>query len=227
MARRKKQREEDETLVDIVEVQKEAKDFWNDNQNIILGALAALLILVGGYYAYNMFYKAPQQKAAVDEMYQAQIQFERDSFNLALNNPGGGNPGFLEIIDDYGATEAGNTAKYYAAICYLNMGAFDEALDYMKDFSPAGQITPIMKYGVIGDIYGEQNDFSGAMSNYKKAANAGENDFLVPYYLKKYAILAHKEGDSGAAKAAYEQIKKEYPKSSEALDSDRFMALFQ
>jgi hypothetical protein len=49
----------------------------------------------------------------------AQQQFEKDSFQLALTNPGGGYSGFLDIIDSYSGTKTANLAKYYAGICYL------------------------------------------------------------------------------------------------------------
>ena len=40
-------------------------------------------------------------------------------YNLALNG-GEGKYGFIDIIDNYGSTDAGNLANYYAGMAFLN-----------------------------------------------------------------------------------------------------------
>ena len=102
MARRKRnQKKADETLVDIVEVRDSAQSFVDNNQQLIFGALVALVLAIGGVFAYNNFYMKPRQVEAEEQMFRAQEQFEQDSFALALTNPGGGYMGFLDIVDSY------------------------------------------------------------------------------------------------------------------------------
>ena len=110
-------------------------------------------------------------------MRQAQFQFERDSFALALTNPGGGYSGFLDIIDNYGGTKAANLAHYYAGISYLNLGQYDVAIEYLNDFKAKDEILPITKYGAIAAAYVNYRILDQAISYYKKAINAGNNDF--------------------------------------------------
>ncbi|GJM32268.1 MAG: hypothetical protein DHS20C18_12690 [Saprospiraceae bacterium] len=224
MARRiKKQKKADETLVDIVEVRDQAQDFFEDNQKLIMGALAAIVILVGGWFVYKNFYQAPKEREAIEQMFQAQLQFERDSFALALTNPGGAYSGFLDIASTYGGTTAGNLANYYAGISYLNLGKFDAAIEYLKDYSPAGEITPVMKNGALGDAYSESGDFATALSYYDKAANASDNELLSAYYLKKLGMLHEKQGDFSKAKAAYQKVKDNFPKSPYAADIEKYL----
>lgn len=194
------------------------------NQMYIFGGLVVLVLLVGGFFAYNTFYKAPKQKEAVEQMYRAQQQFERDSFALALTNPGGGYMGFLDIIDNYGGTDAGNVAHYYAGISYLNLGKFEAAVDYLEQFSAAGQISPVMKYGALGDAYSELDDFDKAMSLYQKAVSKSENDALTPYYLKKIGMMHERNGELAEAKETYERIKQQYPKSTIGRDIEKYIA---
>lgn len=222
-SRKKSTKKADETLVDIVEVRDQAQSFVDRNQNLMFGALVAVVLIVGGIFAYNNFYKKPRQQEAVEQMFQAQVQFERDSFALALTNPGGGYLGFLDIIDNYGGTKASNMALYYAGISYLNLGEYEAAIDYLKDYRPVGEITPIMKYGALGDAYSEINDFDNAMSNYKKATAAEENDALTPYYLKKVGLLHERNGNFAEAKKAYETIKSKYPNSPDGREIDKFI----
>ena len=223
MAKRRKQKAKDETIVDIVEAKESAQDYFERNKVLVLSAIAAIVVVVGGLLFYQTMIKAPNEKMAKEAMYRAEEQFARDSFALALENPGAGFGGFLDIIDEYPGTSAANISKYYAGVSYLNLGRFDAAIEYLEDFSPAGAITPVMKKGILGDAYAETGNLDKALSLYKSAADS-DNEFLTPYYLKKYGMLAEKQGDTAAAQKAYNRIKDEYPASQEALDIEKYIA---
>ncbi|HMQ07281.1 MAG TPA: tetratricopeptide repeat protein [Saprospiraceae bacterium] len=223
MAKRKKTKKQDETLVDIVEVKQTTQDFFEKNQNIVLGVLAAIIILVGGLVFYNTMIKGPREKNAMAAMFRAEEQFARDSFALALENPGGGFDGFLDIIDNYRGTKTANLANYYSGVSYLNLGRYDAAIEYLTDFKPAGKITPIMKNGALGDAFSELGDFEKALSFYKKATQP-KNEFLTPYYLKKVGLLSEKLGDKSGALKAYTEIKENFFDSNEATDIEKYIA---
>lgn len=224
MAQRKRtRRKEQETLVDIVEVKEQAEDFFERYQKPIFGVLGILALIVGGYFAYKYLYIAPREREAAEQIYQAELQFERDSFELALLNPGGGYSGFLDIIDTYKGTDVANLANYYAGICYLQLGKFEAAASYLRDFKPRGEVTPIMKHGALGDALSELNQFDDAISAYRKATQAGDNDFLTPYYLKKLGLLYEKQGDYSSAVKAYKQLKKDYANSQDGFNIDKFI----
>ncbi len=226
MAKRKKHKNQD-LLVDIVDVKEHADELISGNQNLIFGVLVALAVLVGGIFAYNKFVKIPKQAEAVELISQAQMQFEQDSFALALTNPGGGNPGFIEIVENYGNTPAGNVANYYAGVSYLHLGQFDAAIDYLKAFKPGGDVMPIVKYGAIGDAYAEKGDFETAISYYKKAATSDTNDLLTPYYLFKLGLLYQHQGNNEEALNYFKMIKEQYPTSKEAGTIDKYIAMVQ
>lgn len=217
----------DETLVDIVEVKKDAQDFFEKNQSLVLGLMVAGVLLLGGYLAYAFGFKAPREASAMESIYKAQDQFSKDSFALALENPGGGFDGFLTIIEDYSGTKAGNLAKYYAGISYLNLGRYDDAINFLESYSANDDITPIMKSGALGDAYAESGNLDKALGLYKTAANAEDNEFLTPYYLYKYAILSKKQGSDADAVTAFERIKKNYPNSNEASEAERYAAMLK
>ena len=226
MARRrnKKQQKSDETLVDLIEVKDQAQSFVEKNQIWVFGALVAAVLVFGGLFAFNNFFQAPKQLEAVDQMSQAQVQFARDSFALALTNPGGGYKGFVDIAEDYKGTKAGNLALYYAGICYLQVGEYAAALDYLNDYNPDGDVTPIMKYGAMGDAFAELNDLEKAMKYYKMALDAGENEFLVPYYLTKVGLLQEKNGQLKDAQSAFQEIKDDYPTYPGTVDAEKYLA---
>lgn len=224
MSRRRSKKKQEETLVDLVEARESAQDFFERNQKLILGVVAGIVILAGGIFAYNNLYKAPREQRAMDAMYRAQAQFERDSFALALENPGGGNEGFLDIIDNYGGTNAGNLAQYYAGISWLYLGQYEAALEHLKNFSPAGDVSPAMKQGAIGDVYSELNELDKAARQYEKAANSGDTDFITAYYLKKLGLLYESQGKTEEARELYEEIRKKYPDSPSGRDIQKYLA---
>ncbi len=227
MANRKKSaKKADETLVDIVEVKERAEDFFEQYRYYILGAVAAVILIPLAIFAYNNFYKIPRQQEAVEQMYQAQQQFERDSFTLALTNPGGGK-GFLDIIDQYSGTPAANLALYYAGISYLNLGQYDAAIDYLKDFNARGDVLPAMKYGALGDAYSEKGDFKKAMAMYKKAAATKPNEAITPYYLKKIGLLHERNAEWKEALKVYQEIKDKYPDSPDGREIDKYIIRVQ
>ncbi len=224
MAKRKKTKEQEELLVDLEGAKSQAEGFVESNSNLIFGLLVALVLLIGGYFAYKYMYLEPLEKEAAEQMYKAQEQFEKDSFALALVNPGNNMKGFVDIISDYPGTSAANLAHYYAGAAYLNMGDFDVAIDYLKDYNADGKITPAMKNGMLGDAYSEKGDMDAAVSYYNKAANAVDNDMTAPYYLFKLGMLYEKQENFSKARAAYDRIKSNYPNSNEAASIDKFIA---
>lgn len=226
MAKRLDQNQEEEALVDIIEVDGNATgaEGWIEkNTNTLVSVGLGVLLIIVAWMAYTNMYQQPRQQEAVEMMYKAQMQFDRDSFALALSNPGGEGLGFLEIIDTYGGTKAANMAKYYAGVCYLNLGKFADAQKHMSSFSPNSDVTTIMKNGVMGDIAAENGDLSAALGYYKKASN-GSLDPLAAYYLKKVGMLEEKQGNTSAALEAYNKIKKDFPTSPVGGDIDKYIA---
>ncbi len=222
--RTRKNKQEEENLVDVVETQEtQSEGFLEDNQNAIFGVLVAAVVLIGLYMLYSQFYKAPKEKQATEQMTQAQFQFAQDSFALALTNPGGGYEGFASIASDFGGTAAGNTAELYAGISYLQLGEFDAAIEHFQDYDGSGEIGPILKNGLLGDAFAEKNDLAQALSYYKKAANAGDNQGVTPYYLLKQGLLELKNNNNAAAKDAFTKIKDKYPTSRFAQDAEKYL----
>jgi tetratricopeptide (TPR) repeat protein len=213
MAKRKEAQTAEETVAQ--EVSKApSQPIWEKHPNLLVYVVIGIGVAVGAWWFYKSVIIAPKQKEAVAAIWHAQQQFERDSFKLALENPGGGFDGFLAIIDKFGGTPAANTANYYAGICYLQMGDMDNAIKYLEDFSPEGDILPAMKYGVLGDCYSEKENYDEALGLYEKAADATKNDLLAGYFLKKLGMLNEYCGNKDAALKAYTRLQRDFPNTS-------------
>ncbi|MDA8692622.1 tetratricopeptide repeat protein [Saprospiraceae bacterium] len=214
----------DEQLVDIVEVKDKTQHFFEEKKGMILGVIGLLFVLVLAFLAYKYMFQQPKEKNAKAAIYKAEQQFQRDSFALALENPGGGFEGFLDIIDNYSGTSTANAAKLYAGISYLNLGRYDDAIEYLDAHSASGTYSPIVKNGALGDAYSEKGDMDKAVSYYQKAANADSDALLTPYYLYKLGMLAKKNGNKDKALKAFEKIKDSYPESEEGRKVGRLIA---
>lgn len=223
MARRKSKKEVEETLVDIVEVRDQAVGFYEKHQNLIIGIAAGILVVIGGYLAYQMLYKAPKVRNAQNAMFMAEYQFSRDSFALALDNPGQGYEGFVDIIYNYKGTEQANTSKYYAGISYLNLGRFDDAIEMLTAFSAPTDLTKATKNGALGDAYSEKGDMAKAESHYKKAIAATNLESVAPYYMKKLAMLYQYQGKNDEAAKIFGEIKDQYPNTDWGKEAEKFV----
>jgi tetratricopeptide (TPR) repeat protein len=216
--------------IELVEVEQVSSSqystpIWEKYPNLLIYALAAIALGVAGWWLYKEMIVKPKQVEAVAAMWQAEQQFGRDSFQLALNDPGGGYDGFLTLADKFSGTPAGNMAHYYAGVCYLHSGDFDNAIAQMKDFSAEGDLLPAMKNGIIGDCYAEKEQYDEALSYYEKAADATENGLLATYYLKKLGMLNENQGKKDAALKAYERIRLEFAnnESGEWKDIEKYI----
>lgn len=224
MAKRKSDQIE---LVEVEQVSasQSSAPIWEKYPNLILYVVGAIALGIGGWWLYKEMIVKPKQAEAVAAMWQAEQQFGRDSFQLALNDPGGGFDGFLALADKFSGTPAGNMAHYYAGVCFLQSGDFDNAIAQMEDFDAKGTLLPALKNGILGDCYAEKQDYAKALDYYEDAAEATENDLLAMYYFKKLGMLHEHQGNKEAAIKAYERIRRDVanPTSGDWRDIEKYI----
>ncbi len=221
MAENKKH--EEEVLVDVVSQISGVEKFIQKNQKHITTAVIGVLVLVGGYWGYTNYYLAPREKAAAEAIVFAQLAFESDSLQQALNG-NGEQLGFLDVADEYSGTKTGNLAHYYAGMSYMNLGEFENAIRELDKFSPKDPVFTMLTYGAIGDAFHEINQPKEALEYYEKAIAGQDNEFLLPFLIRKAGLTAEMQGDYKKALKHYNDIKNRYPKSREATDANKMIA---
>ncbi len=199
-----------------------AESWLESNPKTVIGFAAAILLLVGGYFGFQ-YYKQSQNVLAQKEMFQAVFYFESDSLDRALNGDGN-NLGFLNIVEDYGITDAGNLANYYAGVCYLKQGKYELARLFLEDFSSSDLLVQARAYSLIGDSYMEEQKYEEAANFYSKAANYEPNKYFSPSYLMKEALAYEKLNQNDKAKAAYEKVITQYWDSGEFQNARKLKA---
>ncbi|TSA25788.1 MAG: tetratricopeptide repeat protein [Bacteroidetes bacterium] len=212
----------EERIHSVEEALSKTEAFIEKHQKIILIFVGVVIVVVLGFFGFRKYYLEPKEKEAQGQMFMAEMYFEQDSLTKALH--GDGNYlGFLDIIDQYGLTKSANLANYYSGICYLKLGDYEQAIDYLKDFSGSDKVAAPMATGAIGDAYMEMGDVDRAISYYKKAADERDNDLTTPMFLMKAGISYEIQGDYRHALELYKRIKKGYPRSFEGVQIDRYI----
>ena len=107
--------------------------FFNENQKLIWGCVGAVLAIGLLVLCYQKFYLQPKSAEAQEQMFPAEASFQAGEFELALNGDGN-SLGFAQVIDEYGS-KAGASAYLYAGVCELQLGNYQNALDYLKQYN--------------------------------------------------------------------------------------------
>ncbi len=197
------------------------EQFIEDNQKILTIIMFAIIIIVGGYWGAKKLYFLPKANEAQESIFFAQNYFEKDSFKLALNGDGM-NMGFLEVADNYSMTKPGKLAKYYAGVSYLHLGEYDNAIEYLSDFSTDDELLGATAKGALGDAYLEKGDVNAAISNYKSATNVN-NSVVAPTYFFKLGLVYESQKKYEEAIEAYKSIKENYSTSTESRNIDKYI----
>lgn len=217
------QEKNNESLIDVENVFSKTELFVEENKKNITIILAAIIIVVGGYFAYKYLYIAGEEETAAKEMFKAEQYFNQENFEKAIN--GDGNAiGFSQIVEDYGITPSGNLAQYYLGISLLKTGKFEEAIEHLEDFSSDDQIVGPQATAAIGDAYMEMQKVDEAITFYLKAAEQNINSFNTPLFLKKAALANEDKASYPVAVQLYERIKNEYPETETAREMDKYIA---
>ncbi|MCG9912091.1 MAG: tetratricopeptide repeat protein [Flavobacteriales bacterium] len=211
----------------MLEPKKTAADIekWiKDNAKTVAIALVVVIAIPLGYMGYKKFILEPKENEAYAAMFYAEQYFNQENFTLALNGDSEFS-GFLTIIDEYGGTKAGNLANYYAGICYLKLGQFEDAINHLEDFSSDDILVSSVAAGALGDAYRELGDSEKAVKNYEKAANKYPNNFTSPIFLKKAGMTYEDDlAKPDKALACYEKIEKQYPMSREGQEIIKYIS---
>ena len=200
-----------------------SEQFIQQYQKPILLGLLAVVIVVSAIIGVRHFYVLPRENKAQAEMYKGVFYFEKDSFQLALQGNGADFIGFKAIADEYSSTKAGNLAAAYSGLSLYNLGKYDEAITYLKNFDADEEFISPAIIGTIGDCYVNMDKYEEGVGYFERAAKKADNDMLSPIYLKKAATVYEKLGNKKKALEMYQKIKDSYPKSMSNQDIEKYI----
>ena len=212
----------------VAEAVSKTEAFFEQNGKKFLLALVVIAALVAGGYAYKALVLDRNAERASELIVEAQERFgvENPDFALALNGDEQG-AGFLDVIEQYGSTAAGNLAKHYAGVCYLRLGDLENAAKYLAQYSEVdglpGAILNAQNLGLSGDVAVENGDYEGAIALYKKAVAASENELTAPLFLYKQIVAYVALGNKEEAQKCLDTLTTKYPTAAEVRFAEELL----
>ena len=209
--------------LNVDEVLSTSEAFLIKYKNVLLGAVAALVIVVCGYLGYKHFISEQKEAKASEALFRGEQYFGAESYELALNGDSLGYAGFLKIADEFSGTAAGNLANAYSGICYAQLGKYEDAVKYLDKFNGKDQLVAPAILGTIGNCYAQMGQLDKAAATLIKAANRANSLSLSPIYLIQAGQIFEKQGKNAEAVEAYKQVKNKYANSYQAMDIDKYI----
>ena len=210
-----------EPEINVTEALSKTEKFFDTYKNHIVYGAIAIVAVIAAVLLYHNFVTIPAKQEAMAQTFTAENYFSNGDFEKALN--GDGNAlGFNQIISEYG-TKSGEAVYFYAGVCNLQLGNYQEAIENLKKYNGKEEIMAARAIACIGDAYAAMNDLEKALSNYKAAAAAADN-VLAANYLLKAGIICEELGKPAEALKLYEEIKTKYAQSPEGYEINKYIS---
>lgn len=226
MAKKDELKQQEQGLEEVNETLSTAGLWIEKNASLISWVVLGVVALVLAIFAIKQYVYEPKGQEASEENAKAVVYFMADDFEHALRGDDADCIGFEQIADDYSHHQEGKLAALYAGICHYELGDLDAAASYLSKFSADDVMISAAASQKLGDVYVELQSYDKAVSAFKSAAKSG-NELIAPMSLKKLGIVYLELGKKADAKKAFEQIKSDYPQSTEAQDIDKYIAIAQ
>ena len=184
--------------------------FLIKNKNVLLGAVVALVVIVGGFLGYKHFISEPNELKASEAIFKGEQYFGADNFEVALKGDSLGYAGFVKLADEFSGTDAGNLANAYAGLCYAQLGKYEDAIKYLDKFSGDDLLVAPSVMGALGNCYAQTGQLANSLS-------------ISPIFLIQAGQILEKQGKNAEAVEAYKQVKNKYGNSYQAMDIDKYI----
>lgn len=188
----------------------------------LITGIAAVVVVVGGIFAYIYGYSKPKEDKAQELLgIVMQKYVMNQDFEKALKGEGK-TLGLNAIVDKYGSTDAGNVAKYQAGLCNYQLGKTKEAIKLLESFSPQGDNTvSAQALYVLANCYASNKQPDDAVKTFKKAADATSVPALCAEYLLQAGIILESQKKNDEALKLYQDIKKDYPTATICVQNNQ------
>ena len=201
------------------------ENFFEKYKSKIFTYAAVVVVVAAAVYFYINQKSESNEKAGI-ELSRIMNLYDQGSYLEAIEGKQGSNIiGLKKLVEEYGGTENGETAKIYLANCYAYLGNYDEAIKYYEDYS--GSIDYFKATSLAGraGYYASQENFEKAADLYLKASKISKINSQNPDYLLNAGIYYLKAGDKEEAKILFTKIKEDYARSLVYQEVDKYLAL--
>lgn len=204
---------------------KTAVVFFEKHKNKIF-IYAGVLVAVAAIVYFYVNQKTETNEKAGLELSRIMPLYDQGAYLEAIEGRQGTNIiGLKKLVEDFGGSENGETAKIYLANSYAFLGNYDEAFKYYNDYS--GSIDYFEAASLAGQAgyYAVQEDFEKAADLYLKASKISKINSQNPDYLLNAGIYYLKAGEKEEAKILFNRIKDDYATSLAYREVDKYLSM--
>ncbi|MDE7144932.1 MAG: tetratricopeptide repeat protein [Duncaniella sp.] len=127
---------------------------------------------------------------------------------------------YQQVADNHGY-DAGNLANLNAAILLYKQKKYDEAIQYLNNYSSSESIIGASAKSLEGDCYVNLQKYPEAIDCFKKAVKISDNNpHYTPAFLLKEATVYREMKNYKEEAAVYEEIMKNYPNYGAEIGMD-------
>ena len=201
------------------------ESFYEDHKSKIVSYGLILAIAVIAAYFYVNQQKVENEKAGI-ELSRVMSIFDQGSYLEAIEGRQGTNIlGLKRIVEEYGSTENGESAKIFLANSYSYLGNYEEAFKYFEDYGGSIDVYKASAMAGMAGYYSSRKEYKKAADLYKKASGVFNLNAQNPDYLLNAAVNYYNSGDKEEASVLLERIKTDYSSSNARTKVDRYLAL--
>lgn len=197
-------------------------DFYHRYRKQLYAGLAAIAVVIFGVIGYS-YYQRQQEQRAQQLLGEVLPLYEQGKYREALDGADG-RSGLLALARDYGSTNAGNLARFYAADALYRLGEYDQALELWQAFDSDDPMLAAAALAGQAAVYENKGEHERAAELYRRAADRYDNPVVTPQYLLRAGRNYEAAGNLEAARRMYEAIRERYPESAQATEAEIALA---
>lgn len=184
-----------------------------NNQKLIMWSCVGIAAVVCLILLYVYAIRKPGIEAADNAVGQADMTLATGNDSLALIQ-------YQQVASEYGY-DGGNRAALNAAILLYQDGKYQEAIEYLKKYSPKEKLIGASAKSLEGDCYVNLKEYDKALSCFRDAAKiSGNNPAYTPTFLLKEATVQRELKNYTAEADLYQTIIDKYPSYGSVVNID-------
>lgn len=189
----------------------------NQKARVITYSVAAVIVIVLGYFAYNQFIYKPANEKSKYAYVPGLNYANMDSIDKAIEV-------LAPVAKKYNGKDGGEMAQYLLGVQYMKKGEFKKAIDQLSDVKFDDSFLSVAVISLQGDCQSELKNYEKALSLYIRASKKNTNEKTTPENLFKAGLVCEKLNDFEQATKLYKEIKNEYIEFGDSKAIDKYIA---
>jgi len=171
----------------------QARSFYEVHRQRVLAAAAVLGVIIVGIVGWRWWTQVQDTRAA-EALGGVLTSYEAGDYQTALEGTDT-QPGLLAIADQYGSTDTGNLATFFAADALYQLGRYDEAARYFERYDAKDDLLGASALAAQAGLREQRGEWAEAAALYLRAAAAYPALATAPDYLMSAAGAFEAAGD--------------------------------